>query len=229
MLIVKKLNKSINKKVILKNVSLDFKVGKLYPILGGNGSGRTTLFQCISGDFKYEDGSVTIKHGYKAVLAHKHGLMPINLTGFQFMKFICANAENSAESVADRIEEIFRIVNINEETSHTLIKEYSFVNKRKLQLAQFLVQKPYVIMFDEPFDYCDDSYIDEFLGILNSLKEEHIILISTGLLPIAKKISKEVIVLSHGEANIYKEKSLKDKQIEKEILKLLGDDEDGEE
>lgn len=228
MLKVRKLDKIINKKEILSNISLEFNEGQIYTILGGNGSGKTTLFQCISGDLKYENGDINIKHGNKAMLAHKHGMLPVNLTGYQFMQFVCANAQDVEHDEIEWIDEIFNIVKISEETRHTLIKEYDFISKRKLQLAQFLVQKPYTMMFDEPFDYRDNTYIEEFLEVLNSLKEHHIILISTGLLDIAKKISADVIVLSGRQACLYNKKSLKNQQIEKSVLAMLGEDTDEE-
>ena len=228
MLNIRELNKIINKKEILSDVSLEFNEGQIYPIIGRNGSGKTTLFQCISGDLKYESGNIAIKDGGKAMLAHKHGSLPNNLTGYQFMLFVGENTQGISGSVEDLIDGIFNLVKIDEETRHTLIKEYDFVSKRKLQLAQFLVQKPYVIMFDEPFDYRDDTYIKEFLKVLNSYKDGHIILISTGSLAIAKKISKDLIILDGGQANVFSKESLRKKINKKAVLELMGDNEDDE-
>lgn len=228
MLNIRQLNKMIDKREVLSDVSLEFNEGQIYPIIGKNGSGKTTLFQCISGDLKYESGNITINNGHKAMLAHRHGLLPINLTGYQFIQFVCDNAEQKAESVEALIDATFDTVNINEETRHTLIKEYDFISKKKLQLAQFLIQKPYVIMFDEPFDYRDETYIQEFLKVLNSLKNDHIILVSTGLLDIAKMMSKDLIILDSGKANVFSKESLRKKINKKAILELIGGDEDGE-
>jgi len=225
---IRELNKIINKKEILSDVSLEFNEGQIYPIIGRNGSGKTTLFQCISGDLKYESGSITITDGGKAMLAHRHGSLPDNLTGYQFMLFVGENAEGKTGLVEDLIDEAFHIVKIDEETKHTLIKEYDFVSKRKLQLAQFLVQKPYVIMFDEPFDYREDTYIKDFLKVLNSYKDGHIILISSGLLDIAKKISKDLIILDGGKANFFSKESLRKKINKKAVLELMGEDENDE-
>ena len=228
MLNIRELNKIINKREILSDVSLEFNEGQIYPIIGQNGSGKTTLFQCISGDLKYESGDITIKDGEKAMLAHKHGSLPKNLTGYQFMQFVCENAERKTESIKDEIDELFNLVNIDEVTRHTLIKEYDFISKRKLQLAQFLVQRPYVIMFDEPFDYRDETYIKEFLKVLNSVKDNHIILISTGLLDIARKISKDLIILGDCHANVFSKESLRKKVNKQAVLELMGGDEDEE-
>ena len=228
MLNIRKLNKIINRREILSDVSLEFNEGQIYPILGRNGAGKTTLFQCISGDMKYESGEIIIKDGCKAMLAQRHGLLPIHLTGYQFMQFVCENSEHKTEVVDTWIGDIFNIVKINEETRHTLIKEYDFVSKKKLQLAQFLVQKPYVMIFDEPFDYRDETYIKEFLKVLNSFKEDHIILVSTGLRSIAKKMSKDLIILDGGHAHVFSKESLRKKVNKRAVLALMGEDEDEE-
>jgi len=225
---ISKLSKIINRSKILSDVSLEFNEGQIYPILGQNGSGKTTLFQCISGDMKYESGEVTIKDGCKSMLAHRQGSLPINLTGYQFMQFVCENASQKPESLEDFIGDVFRIVKIDEETRHTLIKEYDFVSKKKLQLAQFLVQKPYVIMFDEPFDYRDETYIKEFLKVLNSFKDDHIILVSTGLIHIAKKMSKDLIILEGGQAHVFSKESLRKKANKKSVFELMGENQDEE-
>ena len=76
------------------------------------------------------------------------------------------------------------------------IGDYSFEEKKRLQLAAFLIQKPYVMMFDEALDYCTVEFVDDMLGVLNEVKNENIILISTGLLDVAHRISQDVVVLN---------------------------------
>ena len=83
-------------------------------------------------------------------------------------------------------------------------------------------------MFDEPFDYREDTYIKEFLKVLNSYKDGHIILISSGLLNIAKKISKDLIILEGGKANFFSKESLRKKINKKAVLELMGEDENDE-
>ena len=98
-------------------------------------------------------------------------------------------------------EYYFEKVKLSQEIRDKHIAEYSFEEKKRLQLAAFLIQKPYVMMFDEALDYCTDEYIDDMLEVLNEMKDEHIILISTGLLEIAHRISQDVVVLNNGELN----------------------------
>ena len=70
---------------------------------------------------------------------------------------------------------------------------------KKTAISGISFTKPYIIMFDEPSDYCDKEYIETFLNILEEEKEGHIIIISTSLLSIARKIAKDILVLNSGE------------------------------
>ena len=94
---------------------------------------------------------------------------------------------------------------------------------RSLQLAAFLIQKPYVMMFDEALDYCTEEYIDDMLDVLNEVKDEHIILMSTGLLDIAHRISRDVLVLNNGELNLISYETMQIPEIKKAVLDILGE------
>ena len=103
------------------------------------------------------------------------------------------------------------------------IGDYSFEEKKRLQLAAFLIQKPYVMMFDEALDYCTDEYVDDMLSVLNEVKNEHIILISTGLLDVAHRISQDVVVLNNGELNQISYETMQIPEIKGAVLDILGE------
>ena len=95
-LVIKDIEKSYGEKQVLKKASFTFEKGKIYGLLGRNGAGKTTLFNCISGDIKYEDGSVSIiedgqvseKIDYRKVgYVFSDPALPEFLTGYEFLKF----------------------------------------------------------------------------------------------------------------------------------------------
>ena len=88
-------------------------------------------------------------------------------------------------------EDIFDRIGFSVAKRDELIADYTFEEKKLLQLACILVIRPYVVLFDEPLDYCSEEYINKFIEVINTIKEGRIILISTGLLEISKRISEE--------------------------------------
>ena len=222
MLQLSHLKKLYNKTEVLTDVNYIFNKGQLYPILGGNGSGRTTLFECICGDLSIDAGEVKTKDRSTLFLAAKQSVLPMYITGYEFIKYLCelCRDKSAPDDYLDR-------VGISEETRDMMICDYSFENKKRLQLAAFLVQKPYVIMFDEPFDYCSDDYIDDFIAVLDTMKEDHIILISTGLLEIARKISPDAVVLNNGELNFVSKDTMAIPEIRQAVLDILEEADNG--
>ena len=97
------------------------------------------------------------------------------ITGYQFISMLCDMNKNS-----EKPEYYLDKVKLTGLIRDRHIADYSFEEKKRLQLAAFLIQKPYVMMFDEALDYCTDEYIDDMLSVLNEYKNDHIILISTG-------------------------------------------------
>ena len=187
MLKLSHIKKSYKKNEVLTDISFTFEEGQIYPILGGPGAGRTTLFECICGDISVDDGSIVTIDKCKYFYAAKQSVLPVYITGYEF------------------------------------IADYTFEEKKLLQLACILVIRPYVVLFDEPLDYCSEEYINKFIEVINTIKEGRIILISTGLLEISKRISEDTLVLNNGEFNHIDKKTMEIPEIRKAVLDILGE------
>lgn len=219
MLQLSHVKKIYKKSEVLSDINYTFNEGKIYPILGGAGAGRTTLFECICGDISIDAGEIVCSRAKGTIfLAAKQSVLPMYITGFEFIDMLC---ELSSEDL--RPEGFFDRVELSLQVQNKLICDYSFEEKKMIQLAAFLVQKPYVMLFDEPLDYCSETYIDKFLEVLNSMKDEHIILVSTGLFEMAKRISDDAIVLNNGELNAVSRDTMEIPEIRQAILDILGE------
>lgn len=92
---VKKVNKILAKKEVLKDVNFSVKTGEIYGFLGPNGAGKTTTMKCIMGLIEPESGSIEIFKTPDLTLEDKEkiGFMPENtylykhLTGREFLDF----------------------------------------------------------------------------------------------------------------------------------------------
>lgn len=218
MLQLEHIKKTYNKTEVLTDVSYIFNTGQLYSILGGQGSGRTTLMECICGDMSVDSGEIITREKSKIFFAAKQSVLPMYITGYEFIEMLCDMNKRTKEP-----EFYFEKVRLCEETRDMLICDYSFEDKKRLQLAAFLVQKPYVIMFDEPLDYCTEEYISDFLDVVDSMKDDHIIIISTGLLEISQRISDDAVVLNNGELNLISKDTMEIPEIKQAVLDILGE------
>ncbi len=217
MLKLNHVKKIYDKQEILTDVDYTFEQGKIYPILGGTGAGRTTLFECISGDVPIDGGSIESDSKRESFYAAKQSVLPMYISGYEFISLLCSfKKKENADGYLDRVM-------LSEEVRNDLICNYSFEDKKRLQLAAFLVQRPYVIMFDEPLDFCSEEYINTFLDVLSSECHEHVVLISTSVLSIAQRIAPDVLVLNNGELNEVTAEMIDIPEINNAILDILGD------
>lgn len=218
MLQLNHIKKSYDKKEVLSDVNYTFKEGNVYSLLAAAGAGRTTLFECICGDLTIDDGNIVTKEKQNIVFAAKQSILPMFISGKKFI-YVVANLKNDKTNVEDYLLR----VGLSKDKWDKLICDYSFEDKKRLQLAAFLSQKPYIIMFDEPFDYCDKEYMETFLNILEEEKEGHIIIISTSLLSIARKIAKDILVLNSGEIYEIPENMIDVPEIANALSDILGE------
>ena len=201
-----------------QDISFTFEEGQIYPILGGPGAGRTTLFECICGDISVDDGSIVTIDKCKYFYAAKQSVLPVYITGYEFISMLCDMERDDPEP-----EDIFDRIGFSVAKRDELIADYTFEEKKLLQLACILVIRPYVVLFDEPLDYCSEEYINKFIEVINTIKEGRIILISTGLLEISKRISEDTLVLNNGEFNHIDKKTMEIPEIRKAVLDILGE------
>ena len=218
MLKLSHIKKSYKKNEVLADISFTFEEGQIYPILGGPGAGRTTLFECICGDISVDDGSIVTIDKCKYFYAAKQSVLPVYITGYEFISMLCDMERDDPEP-----EDIFDRIGFSVAKRDELIADYTFEEKKLLQLACILVIRPYVVLFDEPLDYCSEEYINKFIEVINTIKEGRIILISTGLLEISKRISEDTLVLNNGEFNHIDKKTMEIPEIRKAVLDILGE------
>lgn len=175
-LIAKNINKTLQKKVILSDVSLSLEGGKVYGFTGRNGSGKTMLFRALSGLMQIDSGSIIwegkILHKDFSVLPslgivlENSGLYP-NLTGMQNLMYLASLTKRIGQ------EEVTRaITRVGlDPNDRKVCKKYSMGMKQRLAIAQAIMEKPDVIMLDEPTNALDEAGVDEIRKIILEEKE----------------------------------------------------------
>ena len=205
-LIAENIRMTYDKKEVLKGASFSFAQGKIYALLGRNGAGKTTFFNCLNEDVKMTGGSFFLEDeagGRRKVTAEDIGyvlstpVVPEFLTARELLKFFL-------EINAGRIERplspdaYLDAVQIEEEDRNKLLRDFSHGMKNKMQMLLNLIADPMLLLLDEPLTALDVVAQDEMKRLLKSRKAEHITILSTHIMELALDMCDEVVLLHGG-------------------------------
>ena len=183
-IIVKELSKKFKKVTILENINMKFESGKIYGIVGRNGSGKSVFLKILCSFYKPTTGEILFDNiNYNSnnnfppsvrALIENPTFFP-DLTGFENLKLL--------SSIQNKIgdEEIIKTldqVNLLSEKDKKY-SEYSLGMKQKLGIAQVLMENPDVMIFDELFNGIEEKTVEKIRNILLELKNQNKIIIVT--------------------------------------------------
>ena len=230
-LVVKNLKKNFGKKEVLKDINFEFEKGKIYGLLGRNGAGKTTFFNCLnedieinSGEFYIEDNNTKRKMeaedvGY--VLSTPN--VPEFLTGREFLKFfIDINKKRIKEEKT--IDEYFDFMKIEKEDRDRLLKDYSHGMKNKMQMLVNIIANPNVLLLDEPLTSFDVVVAEEMKQMLREIKKNHIIIFSTHIMELALDLCDEIVILNKGVLEEIDKNNLDNEQFKNKIIEALKEE-----
>lgn len=224
-LIVQDLFKKYGKNEVLKGCNYKFSSGKIIGLLGKNGSGKTTFFNIVNQELKFELGNLMIEEDgvvrslkkEDVGMLHSEYFLPEYLTGYEFVKFLCEVHEDKKPL---SIEEYFNLVSFDLQDQHKMIRDYSDGMKSKISIIPLLISKPKIILLDEPLTAIDVVSSIQIKKIFLKLSENHIIILSTHILELAKDICDEIVILKEGLMNELKLKE----NFETEVYEALRGD-----
>ena len=232
-LVIENLSKNFDKKCVLKNINFTFESGKIYGLLGRNGAGKTTFFNCLNEDLKCDSGEFYLSDGKsnKKIESSDIGyvlstpVVPEFLTGREFLKyFIDINKDNIKD--LKTIDEYFDIVKIDIEDRDKLMKDYSHGMKNKMQMLIYLIASPNILLLDEPLTSFDVVVAEEMKELLKKMKKDRILIFSTHIMELALDLCDEIVVLNKGELLEIKRDELTDKELKNKIINVLKGEED---
>lgn len=170
------ISKTIKKNTVLSGVSLSLENGNIYGITGRNGSGKTMLFRALSGLMRVDSGQVI----YEGKVLHKDiemvprlGIVLENaglyteFSGFKNLKMLAKL--NNLIGDEDIIRAIER-VGLDPHDKRP-VRKYSLGMKQRIVIAQAIMERPDVIMLDEPTNSIDEDGVELVRGIINEEKE----------------------------------------------------------
>lgn len=230
-LYIENLSKNYIDKCVLKDIDITFESGKIYGLLGRNGAGKTTFFNCINEDILYDSGKIYLEADYGKNLINSSDIgyvvstpvVPEFLTAREFLKFFLdINKLNNEKS----IDEYFDIVKIDKEDQNKLLRDFSHGMKNKMQLLINIIANPKVILLDEPLTSLDIVVQEEIKELLKDLKKDHIIILSTHILELATDLCDEIVILNNKTLEVCNKDNLNSKKYKDKIIKALKEDRD---
>ena len=197
--------KSFGKKQILKNVSFELDEGDILAFIGPNGSGKTTTIKLILGLQGIDKGSVNIngfdikKDFVKAI--EKVGAIVENpdtymyLSGWDNLKLTANMYKNISD---EAIKDIVKLVDL-ETRIHDKVSKYSLGMRQRLGIARALINKPNILILDEPTNGLDPEGIKDLRNLLKKLAKEGMgIFISSHNLAELESFCNKVLIIDNG-------------------------------
>lgn len=215
MLKIDKLNKKYNEKLVLEDVSFEIKQGEIITILGANGSGKTTIINCILKMIKPNAGTILYmgrnifdiknRNYFKdiSVLLESSSNVYDCLTGMQNIKYFCglSNLNFKKNEKINFYIEKFGLAN----AIHEKVGTYSRGMQQKLALIVALITDPKLLLLDEPTLGLDIASKHLIINILkNMIAEKKIsILLTTHQMDVVQKIGGRVLLLKNGKVESF--------------------------
>lgn len=179
---IKHVTKRYGKIEVLKDVSLTCKAGKIYGLIGRNGSGKTVLLKSICGfvlptsgevrvqgqqvgkdvDFPTDIGFIIESPGF---LARESGLQNL-------MHLASIRGKASAEDVRQSMYTVGL-----DPALRKPVGKYSMGMRQRLGIAQAIMEKPNLLILDEPMNGLDNQGVEHIRSVLLSLKEQGVTIV----------------------------------------------------
>ncbi|ODJ80677.1 ATP-binding cassette domain-containing protein [Streptococcus pneumoniae] len=174
---LKNIQLELKKTCVFQNLNFCCKQGEIIGITGANGSGKSVLFKLIAGLYSPSYGEVLI-NGENIVPERK---IPANLgalieepgfinyySGFKNLQYLA-----SIRGVVgnQEINDTLKIVGLYEQKDQK-VKTYSLGMRKKLGIAQAIMENPSILLLDEPMNALDKSSVENMRTLFRKLSSE---------------------------------------------------------
>ena len=201
-------DKILGKTKRVDDLSLHLEAGKIYGLLGPNGSGKTTILHLICGLYRPDRGEIRVL-GLDPVRDQKAvrsaiGLLPQStalypsLSARENLRFHAALYLPKGAKAKARIDEILRLVDLAARADEP-VKNYSGGMKRRLGIGRALLNDPKILLLDEPtlgVDVQSTHRIHEYIRALGGAGKT--VVVATNIMAEADALCDEVVIIDRG-------------------------------
>jgi branched-chain amino acid transport system ATP-binding protein len=225
-LLVRNLGKSFGGLVAVQGVTLESHPGRILSIIGPNGAGKTTLFNCLSGIYRPDHGSVVLngtdvtglaphriaQRGLSRsfqnirlfpemsvlqnVMVGRFSRTPAFPLGFLLRTPAWRRSERAAEQASMELLEFVGLAN----RAASWARELPYGLQRRLEVARALATEPAVLLLDEPGAGMNPSEIAAMMRLVAAIRDRGIaVVVIEHHMRLVMEISDRILVLDHGE------------------------------
>ncbi len=202
---VKGLRKSFGKKQVLNGVDFEVASGHIAALVGPNGAGKSTIMKAILGLIPANAGAISVHGQTVGITSHQAleqvgalieypGIYPF-LTGQQHLALFATGTKAERKAKIDWVVEAMQMCSY----INVKAKSYSLGMKQKLGIAQALLNRPKLVILDEPMNGLDPQAVKNLRDVIVRLAEGGTsFLISSHILSELEKLADTVLMLNGG-------------------------------
>ena len=162
------------------NISLEFKSGNIYALLGENGAGKSTLVKIISGVIMPDEGQIFLNN--KALKLNSPIDAKKNKIGMVFQHFnlfetlsvfenLIIDSNETRENLREKIQSIMKKYNFSIDLDIPVLN-LSAGQKQKVEIIRCLIRSPEVLIMDEPTSVLTEQETIELFSSLNNFQKK---------------------------------------------------------
>lgn len=203
---IEHLFKTYRKKEALQDVSFTLRKG-IYGLLGENGAGKSTLMRMLAtvdfptkGRICYDKRDIfAMDETYRSLIGYMpqdYSVYP-GFTATDFLEYMGVLKGIPQKKLKDRISEVLEFVNLSD-AADKKVKTFSGGMKRRIGIAQAIMNEPQILILDEPTAGLDPKERIRFSNIISDMGKDKIVLLSTHIVSDIEAIASELIVMKKG-------------------------------
>ena len=202
---IDRVTKQYGPKIAVDRISLTLKPG-VTGLLGANGAGKTTLMRMLCGILRPTSGSISLNgldvstEGSRAVLGYlpqDFGYYP-SFSALDFLLYLGALKGMERKQAKERSLELLEVVGLGE-VARKKIRTFSGGMKQRLGIAQALLNRPKLLILDEPTAGLDPKERVRFRTLIEEQGKESIVLLSTHIVSDVEHIAGRILMVKDGQ------------------------------
>ncbi|MCM1044980.1 MAG: ABC transporter ATP-binding protein [Candidatus Gastranaerophilales bacterium] len=233
---IDRVTKQYKNKIAVDRISEVLEYG-VYGLLGENGAGKTTLMRMICGILSPSSGEIKLDgkeilglgEEYRDLLGYlpqDFGYYP-NFTAWNFMLYIASLKGMDERYAKERGKELLRLVGLENEWK-AKIKTFSGGMRKRLGIAQALLNDPKILVLDEPTAGLDPKERVRFRKMIADLGKDRIVILSTHIVSDVEAIADKLLIMKQGQMITEGSVEELEAQLVHKVWMYEGDEEEAE-